>query len=280
MCLKSLQAMNYQSLQVILVDNGSTDGTVEAVHQHFPQVEIIENASNLGYAAGCNQALRRFLNSESDYALLLNNDTVVAPDMLDHLVEAALKHPDAGMLGPTIWHFDQPDHLWSAGQRCRPVTRSGQPPKGDPRGETLYQVDYLFGCGLLVKRRLLEQVGLFDERFFMYYEDQDLCLRAQAAGYRLLVVPAARMWHRVAGSTGEGSPLQKYYLARSSVLFFARHTPWPLIPLIVGYRLGVAVKQVVLAAQKCHWDVVLAYLRGLLDGLRLLRAGKPEQGLR
>lgn len=268
-CLASLQAVSFPNLHVVFVDNGSTDGTVDAVRHRFPEVEIIENSSNLGYAAGCNQALRQFLCGDSDYVLLLNNDTVVAPDMLDHLVQAALTHTDVGMLGPTIWYHDEPDRLWSAGQRCRPITLSGQPPHGDPRGETPYEVDYLFGCGLLLKRQLLEDVGLFDEHFFMYYEDQDLCLRAQKHGYRLMVVPAARMWHKVSASTGgAGTPLNKYYLARSSVLFYAKHTPRPLWPLVAVYRLGSALRTVTRALRNGRPAVAKAYLQGLIDGIR------------
>ncbi|MFQ5856006.1 MAG: glycosyltransferase family 2 protein, partial [Anaerolineae bacterium] len=277
-CLASLQVVSYRNLDVVLVDNGSTDGTVEAVRRQFPEVEILENTSNLGYAAGCNRALRRFLSGESDYVLLLNNDTVVAPDMVDRLVETALTYPDVGMLGPTVWYYDDPGRLWSAGQRCRPITLSGQPPHVDPQVETPYEVDYLFGCGLLLKRQLLEDVGLFDERFFMYYEDQDLCLRARRHGHRLMVVPAAKMWHKVSASTGgSGTPLNKYHLARSSVLFYAKHTPRPLQPLVALYRLGSAVRTIARAWRDRRPAVVKAYLQGLADGIRLLR--KPIEGL-
>lgn len=278
-CLGSLQDIDYQNLQVILVDNGSTDGTVAAVRQRFPDVEIIQNDANLGYAAGCNVALREILRREIDYVLLLNNDTVVAHNMLNRLVAVAEASPEAGMLGPTIWHFDTPERLWAGGQRVRPITLSGQPPHGDPHGAQPYEVGYIFGCGLLLRRQLLEDVGLFDERFFMYYEDQDLCLRARNHGYRLLIVPAAKMWHKVSASTGgAGTPLNKYYLARSSVLFYAKHTPRLLWPLIVLYRSGSAMRTVGRALRHRQLDVAKSYLRGLtrgltrglIDGLRLL----------
>lgn len=283
-CLASLHEMTnpgtgVEMLDLILVDNGSTDGTAEAVGERFPTTEIISLPRNLGFAAGCNVGLRRALESGADYVLLVNNDTVVAPDMLEQLMSIAKAHPDAGLLGPVVYRFDEPDCVWSAGYRQRPITMSAQPPVGRPEDGAPYAVDRLYGCGLLIRRRALEEVGLFDERFFMYYEDADLCRRAQQAGYELLVVPAARMWHKVSASTGEGSPLQKYHMARSSVLFFAKHTPLPLGPAVLVYRFGVAVKQLVLAARRHRWDVISAYLRGLVDGLRLLR-GVPDQALR
>lgn len=270
-CLDSLQDVDYQNLQVILVDNGSTDGTVAAVQQRFPDVEIIRNEANLGYAAGCNVAVREILRREIGYVLLLNNDTVVASDMLTRLVAVAEATPEAGMLGPTIWHFDAPQRLWAGGQRVRPITLSGQPPQGDPHGAQPYEVGYIFGCGLLLRRQLLDDVGLFDERFFMYYEDQDLCRRARTHGYRLLIVPEAKMWHKVSASTGgEGTPLNKYYLARSSVLFYAKHTPRWLGPLIALYRLGSAARTVGRVLRRGQPAVAQAYLRGLIDGLRLI----------
>jgi len=275
-CLASLHAAQQpgrlvEAFDVILVDNGSTDNSVEAVKAKFPDTEILALAENRGFAAGCNVGLRRALEAGADYVLLVNNDATVAPDMLVRLIEVAERRGDAGLLGPVVYRFDEPDRVWSAGYRERPITLSAQPPAGQSNGDAPYEVDRLYGAGLLIRRSVLEEVGLFDERFFMYYEDADLCRRVQEAGYRLLVVPAARMWHKVSASTGEGSPSQQYHLARGSVLFFARHTPLPLLPVIIVYRLGVAAKKLVLAAQRRRWDVMSAYLRGLVDGVRLLR---------
>jgi GT2 family glycosyltransferase len=278
-CLASLAGTSYaqraaDAWQVILVDNGSSDGTAEAARTGFPLVDVIALSENRGFAAGCNVGLRRALDAGVDYVLLANNDTVVAPDMVAQLVTVAERERDAGLLTPVIFYHDQPTRVWSAGYRERGVTLSAQPPIGQASERAPYPVDRVYGCGVLIRQSVLEEVGLFDERFFMYYEDADLCRRVQGAGYRLLVVPAARMWHKVSASTGEGSPLQKYYLARSGVLFFAKHTPWFLAPVIVAYRLGVALKQLVLAGRRWRWDVAAAYVRGLYDGLRML-VGRP-----
>lgn len=273
-CLASLYNMTHAkagNTDVILVDNGSTDGTVETVKAEFPEAEVISLPENLGFAAGCNVGLRRALELAADYVLLINNDAVVAPDILEHLISVAKTHPDVGLLGPVIYRFDKPNQVWSAGYRQRPIMLSAQPPAGQPEASVPYEVDRLYGAGLLIRRQVLEDVGLFDERFFMYYEDADLCRRAQEAGYRLMVVPSAHMWHKVSASTGEGSPVQKFHLARSSVLFFAKHTPLPLLPVIIVYRLGVATKQISLAARWHRWDIISAYLRGLWSGLKLLR---------
>ena len=273
-CLSSLRNMIQSpagNADVILVDNGSTDSTTETVKAQFPGVDVVSLPENRGFAGGCNVGLRRALEGGADYILLVNNDAVVAPDMLERLIEVGEMRRDAGLLGPVVYRFDEPDRVWSAGYRERPVTLSAQPPAGQPDDGAPYEVDRLYGAGLLIRRSVLEEVGLFDERFFMYYEDADLCRRVQKAGYRLLVVPAARMWHKVSASTGEGSPSQQYHLARGSVLFFAKHTPLLLLPVIIVYRLGVAAKKLVLATHRRRWDVMSAYLRGLVAGVRLLR---------
>jgi len=127
----------------------------------------------------------------------------------------------------------------------------------------------LVGCGLLIRRDLLERVGLFDERFFMYYEDLDLCLRARRAGYRLLLVPSAKMWHKVAVSSGgRDSPGERYHMARSSVLFFRKHARSWQVPFIAPYRTASAVKTVTRLLLRRRPDSARAYLRGLRDGLR------------
>ncbi len=275
-CLASLYRMLQQGEQdyagqILLVDNGSTDGTPDRVRSQFPETEVLTLPHNLGFATGCNVGLRHALAQSADYILLVNNDTVVAPDMLSHLLAVATSRPDVGLLSPVIYYFDEPERIWCAGFRQRPITLSAQPPTTPPTAGTPYLVDRLYGCGLLIRRQVLEWVGLFDERFFMYYEDADLCRRVQAAGFNLMVVPAAKMWHKVSASSGEGSPLQKYYLARSSVLFFAQHTPYPLWPLLITYRLGVALKQILLCIWQRRWPIIPAYLRGLADGLHQLR---------
>lgn len=283
-CLASLAETSYaqhapDAWSVILVDNGSTDGTAAAARARFPTTDVIALPENRGFAAGCNVGLRRALAAGADYVLLANNDTVVAPDMVEQLVLVAERERDVGLLSPVIFYHDQPARVWSAGYRQRAVTLSAQSPDRRPNAGAPYPVDRVYGCGVLIRRSVLEDVGLFDERFFMYYEDADFCRRAQAGGYRLLVVPAARMWHKVSASTGEGSPLQKYYLARSGVLFFAKHTPWYLIPVIVAYRLGVALKQIALAGRRSRRDVAVAYVRGLGDGVRMLAGGGSQSAV-
>lgn len=222
-CLESLAGLSYPAYEIILVDNGSTDPSVDTLRRAWPQVRLTEAGTNLGFVGGNNLALRQVLEQDFDYALLLNNDTEVAPDFLDHLVQAAEADPGAAIAGPNIFYFSQPEILWSAGgkidwQRGQTVmTGIGQKAierfDGPPRA-----VDYVTGCALLIKTPVARQIGLLDERFFAYYEEVEWCARARRAGYRVLQVPSARVWHKISPEAREASAQVHYYMTRNRLL--------------------------------------------------------------
>jgi len=276
--LTSFSQLAYPNYRIVVVDNGSTDNSVQAIAAHFPGVQQIVNARNLGFAAGANMALRHALVQGAEFMFLVNNDTFVAPDTLDLLVEAALAS-EAGLAAPKIYYANDPQRIWSVGGWCNRINLEISGCQRGQLDECLnsepFEVDFITGCGMLIRRECLETVGLFDERFFMYYEDMDYCLRIRSAGYRVLVVPQARMWHRVATSSGgSDSPMERYYMARNSVLFFHKHVRgWRW--LFVGpYRLGSAVKWLVRLSLARRWTSTRAYLRGLRDGWQLAQAGR------
>lgn len=269
-CVESLLQMDYPDFRIVVVDNGSTDDSVQAVARQFPGVEQVVNERNLGFAAGANVGIRHALARGADFVFVVNNDTFIAPEALGLMVAAALPQ-DVGLVAPKIYYAGDPQRIWSLGAWRHRLTleitgcRRGQL-DADPDGEP-FEVDFVTGCAMLIRRECLEQVGLFDERFFMYYEDSDYCLRVRSAGYRVLMVPRAKMWHKVATSSGgSDSPMERYHMARSSVLFFRKHVHgWRW--LIVGpYRAGSAAKWVMRLALRRRWVSVRAYLRGLGDG--------------
>lgn len=271
-CLSSLQAQTYPHLHSILVDNNSTDSTPEVVKSQFPNVTLIENKTNRGYAAAINQGLQAGLEAQADFLWIVDNDAIADPQALERLVEVALARPDIALFTPKIFYLDPPDLVWSIGHRRRPLTLApikGGMGKAEPEVPAKMELrDYAPCCGLLIRREVLEKVGLLDQRFFIYYEDLDLCIRAAEAGYRLSYVPSAMMWHNVSRSAGAGSPLQKYYLARSSVHFFLKHTPWWLKPMIIIYRCGSGVKTVCKSLLVGQPGIASAYLRGIRDGVQ------------
>jgi GT2 family glycosyltransferase len=224
-CLRSLAALSYPqcAVELVVVDNASRDGTPAQVRAAFPTVRVIENGANLGFAAGNNVGLRYALAQGFDYVLLLNNDTEVAPDFLTALVAACEAAPRVGAAGPMICYAERPDLIWSAGgiiNRRRGTTSMrgiGEPERGQFAQVTT--VDFATGCALLLRRAALERAGLLDERFFMYYEETEWCVRAARAGFHTVHVPHARIWHKIPVVDRVDRPYVAYYMTRNRLLF-------------------------------------------------------------
>src|SRR2546421_3029580 len=222
-CLRSLAEVRWPRREVILVDNGSTDGTPETVRSKFPDVDVLANPTNLGFSAANNLGIERALSRDSDWVFILNNDTVLAPDVVEQLIAAAETHPDAGILSPLIFFADPPDLVWFGGARFDPARgHSGRMEHYRSRlpagfgGVRL--IDRAAGAAMLISRKAIERVGAFDPELFFLHEDVDLSLRARAAGFEVLLVPDARVWHRVAASQDghERTPLTSYYGMRNN----------------------------------------------------------------
>jgi hypothetical protein len=223
-CLESLASLDYPESEVVVIDNASSDGSVAAIHQAYPNIKVIETGQNLGYAEGNNVGLRYALETGADYILLLNNDTTVAADFLFRLIEATEADPEIGVAGPTIYYFDHPNVIWSAGgaidwQRGQTAMLELDETDVGQFGSTPRQVDFVSGCALLIKRSVVERVGLLDARFFMYYEETEWCHRLRRAGYQILHVPQAKIWHKISSTAREASPQVHYYMTRNRLLF-------------------------------------------------------------
>jgi GT2 family glycosyltransferase len=223
-CLASLGRLDYAARRVLVVDNGSRDGAPEAVRRHHPEAALIANPHNLGFTGGNNLGLAEACRADSAYAWLLNDDADVAPDALRLLVEAAEAEPRAAIVGPMVCFADRRDVIWSAGGAIdwrRGSTRMlalGERDSGQ-FGDAPRAVDFVTGCGLLVKLSAVAQFGALDDRFFAYYEETEWCVRAARADRLVLHVPRARIWHALTPTGRAASPLVHYYMTRNRLLF-------------------------------------------------------------
>ncbi len=223
-CLQSLRGLEYPSFEVVVVDNGSTDDSVATIRDRHPGVTVLEAGSNLGFTGGNNLGLRWALDRGADYGLLLNNDTDLSAAFLTLIVDAAEGDPRIGIASPSILYYDQPGTIWSAGGRIdwrrgsAAMIGLNEPDMGQ-FGCAPYDVDFVTGCALLIKADVMRRLGLLDERFFIYYEDTEWCVRARRAGYRTVVIPQARIWHKISSETREASPRVHYLMTRNRLLF-------------------------------------------------------------
>ena len=266
-CVASLLAADYAPLQVLVVDQASQDRSPARIRARFPMVDVLELAQNVGFAAGMNHGIVHALGQGATHLLLLNNDTWVDPGMIRALLAALT--PGVGMVGPVIFYADHPDQVWSMGGGMHPVLleMTGRHGRGAPLPSQPVARGFLSGCCLLLPATTVAQVGLWDERFFMYYEDLDYCLRVTQAGLRLLLAPDARMWHKVSASSGGArSPQERFATARSSGYYFRKHMRGARIPAIVLFRLGSALMWTGRLARERQWAALAAYWRGLAAG--------------
>jgi GT2 family glycosyltransferase len=259
------------SAEVMVVDNGSTDGSAQRIGAEFPQVDVLALPANLRFAGGNNQGIERALAAGADAIMLLNNDTEADPALLERLLLALEQHPEAGAVAPLIYFAAPSRRIWYAGGRCTPALGLAahrglrQLDRGQYR--SIERTGYLTGCCLLARRAVWEKVGLLDERYFIYAEDADWCLRARRAGFALLFVPTARLWHKVSASAGAQSRWKIYQRLRANLTLFARNArglarlTWA--PAFVAQQFALAGW----LALSGHADAARAVPRALWDGM-------------
>ncbi len=228
-CLESLRRVRWPQLTTFVVDNASTDGSLEVIRRDFPEVVLIPSEENLGFAEGNNVAMRAAMAAGTDYVLLLNNDTIADEGLVEALVEEARRRPDAGALCPMIYYVDPPDRIWYAGARFDPRAvhngrHTGYREQDTGQYQSVREIGRATGAAMFVPRGVLEEVGYLDGRLFIQVEDVEWSLRARAAGYRILFVPAAKVWHHVSMTMGgERAPDTAYYEMRNTLEVCARH---------------------------------------------------------
>ena len=272
-CLESLKHITYPNYEILLVDNGSTDGSVECFRERYPVMEIIENGENLGFAEGNNVGIRRAMDDGADYVLLLNNDTVVDPEFLGELVKVAEGDEEIGVVGPKIYYYDEPNKIHYGGGKInwwigRPYHCLINTIDSDNFINDAEDVDFVTGCCMLLNVQINNDI-FFDEKYFAYFEDADLCVRLQRSGYKLVYNPNSKIWHKISRSSGLQSEFYNYHFGRNRILFMKKHAHFMYKIIFYPYQVvfkglvgflyfGIKYKKIKLAN---------AFLNGIKDGL-------------
>ncbi len=280
-CLDSLYHQEFQDFVTIVVDNGSTDGTVPFVKEHFPQVRVISFENNAGFSAAVNAGITA---AESPYIALLNNDTEVHPLWLKELVEALEADPKAGSAASKILFFSDPTSVNSAGDEFSffgvAYQRRLRPGDYDLFNEPRY-VFSACGAAALYRKELFETIGLFDETFFAYHEDVDLGFRAQLADYRCLFAPEAIVYHKYHRTLSKGSSHWFYLRERNKYFVMIKNLPITILlicsPLIVAYEV-ICLAQAIWSRRfgayfKALWDVFVSF-SFILQSRRQIQASR------
>jgi GT2 family glycosyltransferase len=271
-CLDSLRSATYPAHKIVVVDNGSTDGSLELVRERYPDVHLIALPENRGYAGALNVGIEYALAQGAQFVFALNNDTVVPPQTLSRLVDVAETDRTIGVATPKIFYHATPERLFGLGDRQYsfwplPVA-IGYKQHDRPRFSGVMDFDYVTGCAMLIQAEVFRQIGLFDISYFMYYEDSDFCRRIRDGNYRIVCVGDAILYHKAAFSTRKGKVLLIRIRARNRVRFYRRYRHGPH-PWITYFALGiVAIFKSATYILKKQTDLVAAYIQGLYEGWR------------
>jgi len=281
-CLESLRSQTVRSHEVIVADNGSTDGSLELLARDYPEVEVLALGENRGFAGACNAGMRA---AQGKFVVLLNNDTEADPRWLEEVIAAFHRHPEAGIVASRMLLFDRRDTFHTAGDFYRVDGRPGNRGAWQRDVGQYDHEEYVFSaCGgsAAYRRAMLEQVGLLDEDFYYSCEDVDLAWRAQLAGWRCVYAPRAVVYHKVS-ATGGGT-IASFYDGRNFIYLLAKDYPSELWRRHWRAILRAQLRLAWEALRAWRGAAARARLRGMLAGLwgtpRMLRKRREVQRAR
>jgi GT2 family glycosyltransferase len=267
-CVKSLHNQTYKEFCIIIVDNHSTNNSINHLRNIFPEIQIISNNINLGYAGGMNVGIKIAIHQGAKKVLLLNNDTIADRNMLNELIINSSDRVDVS--GPLIFYEDEPERIWSMGGKINKLLLEMQTPLENNISipQKVLRQDFLPGCALLIHTDIFKDIGLFDENFYPgYYEDLDFCLRVKRKEYPVKVITSAKLYHKVSSASGgQYSPQVQFLKARNSGLYFRKNMELWNAPFIIIYRILSAMKKSIKLLLNKDYECLIAMWIGLING--------------
>jgi GT2 family glycosyltransferase len=283
--LESLQDQTFQDFDVVVVDNGSKDRSLELLKSCYPSVKVVALQRNLGFAGAVNRGIEA---SAGEFVAVLNNDVEAHPRWLEELRAALIEHAEAGSAGPKMLRYFERNQINILGLRLNRTGEIELVGAGEDDHGQYDQARYVFGVSAgaaLYRRKMLDEIGLFDEEFFANHEDVDLAFRAQLAGYKALYVPSALAYHMVGSTIRRRRYLPTYLNNRNKILFFWKNMPGEIVEkhfqTICRHQAGTFLKRILLNFYKLR---TFYYLKGTASGVMhipyILRQRKKIRGLR
>lgn len=274
-CIESLQEIDYPFWQVFLVDNGSTDGSLEKLQALFPELVFLTSSVNLGFTGGNNIGIKCALKHGYPYILLLNNDTLVEVGFLGPLVGHLMERPSVAAVQPLIYYVHDRDKIWNAGGSYQKWLVNSQTSYKIKDLEQPYSTDWITGCAILLKSSAIHKIGLLDDAYFAYHEDVDWSLRMRKANMDLAVVSQSRIYH-VAGASStskergkEGflDPKVHYLNVRNQFFQLRKYAGFPYGLSAWPYYLVKLVGYMGYFVVKGRWVKLRMVIKGVRDGL-------------
>lgn len=273
-CVDSLLQMTYPNFEVVVVDNGSEDGSVEYLKEKFgDKIHIVANEKNLGYSEGFNSGINYGMERGAHYFLIVNNDTKIDKEALTELVRVAETDPKIGFVSGKVYFYDRPEVIQTVGKRSHPITLvgphvgAGEVDKG--QYDEIKEYEFIDDVFLLVRREVVEKIGGYDKIFFLYWEETDWCARLRKAGYKILYTPHAKIWHKGSLSSGGGmNPLNTFWITRNRYIFIKRHgnlKQWRYF-LLWNYFYNIP-RTLAVRVLKGKFSLAFSFIKGNLAGL-------------
>jgi GT2 family glycosyltransferase len=278
-CIRSLKESQGESFDIIVVDNGSNDGSVQQIRYNFPDVILLGFEYNLGFAGGNNRGFEYALKNGYEYIMMLNNDVFVQRHFLYHLITYMDFHPEVGAIQPKIYFNSDRTKIWNGGSKYSSFlgwtySKRYMRPEGKNQ-QLLHEVDWITGCALLLRASVLKDVGLLNEKYFIYYEDVDLSFRIKNFGYKLMFHPNSIIYHiagesnklKKKGPEGYANPVVHYLNFRNHLWFLRSWTKWYFWPSVLITYFSYSFAVMTYFVLRFRWKKLFAVSKGISDGL-------------
>jgi GT2 family glycosyltransferase len=273
-CVKSVLQSDYDEFRILVIDNGSTDGSVSALRAEFgEEIDIIENRRNCGYAKGFNRGLEYgFVEKQADYCLVMNNDTIIDTRAITQLVKVAATDQRIGFVTGKVYYYERPNVFQTVGKMNDPIRWNGDHIGNgeEDNGQYDHICDLHFSDDIytLVSRNLYYALGGYNQLFFLQGEEYDWQARAKEAGFRIMYTPYAKLWHRESMTIGRTSALKAYYDARNPMLVVMFHKTPSFFRRYLRYHLSInVIRGSIVALRQGNIAKALAKWQGFFSGI-------------